>query len=140
MGVLTDAINKIGEAAADFSSLTVTTYSGDIKLMVQEASRPDPADDDSGATAATAFSGSFTKMDFDKLFKYAVDNAVDDGNVGASGTVTVMAVNVHKIDGDAVVYRHPEIDPKLQQAHDAALTAGRETREGILNLVKGALS
>jgi len=121
MGVLSKALAKIGEAVADFSSLTVTTYSGNIKIMVEKAKRDD------------ANSANFNNMDLDKLFTYAVSGAQTDGEV------KIMAVNVHKIDGDAIVYRDPSITEKLEQAHDAALIAGRETREGILNLVKGQL-
>ncbi|MCC2603803.1 hypothetical protein [Planctobacterium marinum] len=127
MSKLSEALNNLKDTAADFSSLTVTTYTGNLSIMFQNSQ-----------TVADGDTPSLSNIDLDRLFTYAIGNA----NVTADpeSKITLKAMNVHKIDGDAVLYRDEQISDDIEKAHNQAVTAGRETREGILNLIKKIVS
>lgn len=121
-GTFSGAINSIKDAIADYSSLTVTTYTGDLALLLE-------AGQEEGAT------GDFKidNLDFQKILNKTVKGQV-------TGDLKVACFNSHRLDGDAVVFRAntlPENEMvKLEAAHNAAIQAGQETREGIFDLVK----
>lgn len=128
MGVLTSALNKLEETAIDFSTLSVTTYNGDLKVMLSAGQRT--RDDDADSSI------SVDNLDFQKILDSVLNGQVD-------GQLQVAYMNIHNIDGDAVVFANSSLPAAdmaaLKPIHEAALTAGRETREGILTLVKDIL-
>lgn len=131
MSAITTAIGKIKDTLIDFSTLTVTTYSGNLKVIFNEGQADQAAGQPSQAN--------LNNLDLDKLFSYTIGDVNTDPTLDPNSKVTLMAMNVHKIDGDAILFRDDNIPEKLETAHKEAVTAGRETREGILNLVKSAL-
>lgn len=121
-GTFANAIESLKNAAADFSSLTVTTYTGSLKVLLQAGSED--------STINT------NDLDFQRILNKALETEVD-------GDLNVVCFNSHKLDGDAVVFRAngiPEDEMvKLEAAHNAAIQAGQETREGMLSLVKSSV-
>lgn len=129
MSKFAQALDTLKEAAADFSTLTVTTYTGDLKVLLEAGQKPD-------GDGAAVPGINVNNLDFQAILDKTLNGQID-------GNLSVACFNSHYIDGDGVVFRSNTIGEeqmkKLEVAHSAALTAGRETREGILNLVKSSV-
>ncbi|MFT4654501.1 MAG: hypothetical protein ACJA0G_002440 [Kangiellaceae bacterium] len=129
MSTFKDALNTLKEAAADFSTLTVTTYTGDLKVLLEAGQKVD-----SDGNATPGFS--VNNLDFQQILDKTLNGTID-------GALSVACFNTHYLDGDGVVFRSSDVPEeqmkKLELAHSAALTAGKETREGVLNLVKSTV-
>ncbi|GGW81675.1 hypothetical protein [Alteromonas halophila] len=126
MSNLSDALAELKNAIVDFSSLTVTTYSGDLKIIFDNAQKDGQANP------------SLNTLDMNTLFQAALTNA--ELAPAQQANFKLEAMNIHKIDGDAIIYRDQAFNQGLEEAHTAAIQAGRETREGFLTLVKGMWS
>ncbi|TMO63758.1 hypothetical protein [Pseudoalteromonas aurantia] len=111
------ALEKLDDAMIDFSTLSVATYTGDISVILK-------ADD--GASIK------LNELDFNDVLQKAISGA----SASTDGNIELVALNTHKLDGDGMVFRQKDISPELETAHNAALSAARETREGLLALVK----
>jgi hypothetical protein len=111
------ALEKLDEAMIDFSTLSVATYTGDISVLLQ-------ADDGTSIK--------LNELDFNDVLQKAISSA----SATTDGSIELVALNTHKLDGDGMVFRQKDITPELETAHNAALSAARETREGVLALVK----
>lgn len=101
---LENALNKLKNAAGDLASLEVQTYVGDIDVVID------------GATG-------------NKSFEDSVKQAKQNGKIKLS---IVSKIN---FDGDGIVLV-PSSAPAdyIQQAHDTALKAGNEIRQGLIAL------
>jgi len=120
MSKVREAMKKLGDAVTDFSTLSVTTYTGDISVLLKK--------DD-------ASFHKLSELDFDEVLQKALSGA----GTTADAKLNLVALNTYKFDGDGIVFRGAGINEELEKAHNEALKAGKETREGILNLVKDAL-
>lgn len=124
-GTFSGAINSLKEAVADYSSLTITTYTGDLKVLLAAGQKEGETD-----------SFKVDNLDFQKILNKSLE-------AGIEGNLHVACFNSHRLDGDAVVFRSNKVPDdemvKLEAAHDAALHAGQETREAIFDLVKGTV-
>ncbi|MCY7295041.1 hypothetical protein [Alteromonas sp. a30] len=120
---LSKAIETLKDAAADFSNLTVTTYTGDLKLLL-------------GTSAESTDPINTNNLNFQNILNNALKAKVD-------GNLKVVCFNSYQIDGDAVVFRADDLSPeemqKFETAHNAAIKAGQDTRESILNLLKDSV-
>lgn len=120
MSALTNFVEKLNATATDFSTLTVTTVSGDLNVAIQ-------ANDDNKG-----------QLDWDKIMQTAMENGVD-------GDLIVAAVDSYKIDGDALIYRTnskkltQEMRKELNEVHQAAIESGRTLRSGIIDLFTDGL-
>lgn len=101
---LSEALDKLKIAIGDLSSLEVQTYVGNIELAI---------DDLAGSTS----------------FEDTLSNAKKSGNLKLS---LVTKIN---FDGDAIALV-PDIAPAdyIQKAHDSALKAGNDVRQGLIEL------
>lgn len=101
---LQDALNQLKTAACDLTSLEVQTYVGKIDVVVD------------GVTDST---------DFEASLKEAKTN----------GDITLSLVTKLNFDGDGIVLVPPSAPADyIQQAHDAALKAGHDVRQGLIAL------
>tara|TARA_B100000700_G_scaffold291258_1_gene350112 strand:+ start:631 stop:1083 length:453 start_codon:yes stop_codon:yes gene_type:complete len=120
MSALTNFVEKLNATATDFSTLTVTTVSGDLNVAIQ-------ANDDNKG-----------QLDWDKIMQTAMESGVD-------GDLIVAAVDSYKIDGDALIYRTnskkltQEMRKELNEVHQAAIESGRTLRSGIIDLFTDGL-
>jgi|GEM_PF-3309273 sugar phosphate isomerase/epimerase len=120
MSALTNFVEKLNATATDFSTLTVTTVTGDLNVAIQ-------ANDDNKG-----------QLDWDKIMQTAMENGVD-------GNLIVAAVDSYKIDGDALIYRTnskkltEEMRKELNEVHQAAIESGRTLRSGIIDLFTDGL-
>ena len=103
---LKGALQGLGNIAGDLSSLEVQTYVGDIQVLINT---------ESGT------------VNFQELLAKAK----------ASDQITLQLVTKLNFDGDGINLV-PENPPggHIQKAHDSALQAGKEVREGIMSLFK----
>lgn len=101
---LENALIDLKNAVGDLTSLEVQTYVGEIDVVMD------------GVTDSTNF-------------ETALKNAK------ASGKVTLKLVTKLNFDGDGIVLV-PSSAPAdyVQEAHDAALEAGNQVREGLIGL------
>jgi len=101
---LDEALTTLKETMCDLTSLEVQTYTGNLDVAVT---------DQIGST----------KLE-DILEKVRV-----------SGTLKLVAVTKINFDGDGMVLVPPQAVPDhIRDAHDAAVAAGLEVREGLLAL------
>ena len=120
MSALTNFVEKLNATATDFSTLTVTTVSGDLNVAIQ-------ANDDNKG-----------QLDWDKIMQTAMESGVD-------GDLIVAAVDSYKIDGDVLIYRTnskkltQEMRKELNEVHQAAIESGRTLRSGIIDLFTDGL-
>ena len=101
---LENALNGLKNVVGDLTSIEVQTYVGDIDVVVE------------GATGNTSFEDSLKKAK-------------------KSGTIKLTLVTKIDFDGDGVVLV-PSSAPAdyIQEAHDSALMAGNEIRQGLIAL------
>ena len=101
---LSDALENLKKAIGDLTSLEVQTYVGDIKVAIEEM-----ADTTS--------------------FEDTLNKAKQNANIKLS---LVTKIN---FDGDGIVLV-PDSAPAdyIQQAHDSALRAGNDVRQGLIEL------
>jgi hypothetical protein len=105
---LKDAMNKLGKAVGDLSSLTVESYVGDLMAIVQ----------------GSAADG--TLLDWQKLVSEAGKT---------EGKVRLKLASRFNFDGDATLFvAEGEIPQDVRVAHDAAVMAGRQIRKDLLDL------
>ena len=101
---LSDALEKLKTAAGDLASIEVQTYVGPIDVIIKEKK---------DATS------------FEDTLKKAHQN----------GNITLTLVTKLNYDGDALVLVPEGAPPDyIQQAHDAALRAGNDVRQGLIAL------
>lgn len=109
---LNEALRALKDGIGDLSSLEVNTYVGTLSADI------------------TAKKGA-SLIDFETVVKKATT---------ASGTVTLAASTVIKFDGDSNQFFTSESIPQhVIEAHDVALKAGREVRQGLVSLFSSAL-
>lgn len=101
---LEDALTSLKETMCDLTSLEVQTYTGDLDAAVT---------DQVGSTK------------FEEILE----------KVKVSGTLKLVAVTKINFDGDGLVLVPTQASPDyVRDAHDAAVAAGLEVREGLLEL------
>jgi len=101
---LQDALTQLKNAVGDLTSLEVQTYVGEIDVIID------------GITDSTNFEASLKKAK-------------------SGGKISLQLVTKLNFDGDAIVLV-PSSAPAdyIQQAHDSALKAGNDVRQGIISL------
>jgi hypothetical protein len=101
---LEDALNGLKNAVGDLTSIEVQTYVGDIDVVME------------GVTGTTSLEDSLKKAK-------------------KSGTIKLSLVTKIDFDGDGLVLV-PSSAPAdyVQDAHDTALMAGNEIRQGLIEL------
>jgi hypothetical protein len=101
---LEDALNGLKNVVGDLTSIEVQTYVGDIDVVMD------------GVTGNTSLEDSLKKAK-------------------KSGTIKLTLVTKINFDGDGVVLV-PSSAPAdyIQEAHDSALMAGNEIRQGLIAL------
>jgi hypothetical protein len=101
---LKNALDELKNAVGDLTSLEVQTYIGEIDVVVE------------GQTGSTSFEDSLKKAKTD-------------------GKITLQLVTKLNFDGDGIVLV-PASAPAdyIQQAHDTALKAGNDVRQGLIAL------
>lgn len=111
---LQDALSKLGELTADFSSLEVMTYSGDIQAVLKS--------DKEG-------------IDWDGLFTKAA-------GAQGQGTLKLVAATRVLFDGDTQNFRTQEklerVD-ELLQLHDQAVESSRQARHALIQFFADGL-
>jgi len=108
MAGLKKALNELNEAVKDLTSLHVQTFTGTIESEIDES---------------TPF----------KSIKTMVETAV------TSGKATLVADSLSQFDGDSYNFVSKDLEnvPRLAlEVHKNAVTAGIETRLGLLKLFK----
>jgi hypothetical protein len=114
-------LTDLGEAAVDFSTLTVTTATGDFQAALKGQNIE------------------LDNVDMEALFKKAAVEDVD-------GKLIIAAIDSYKLDGDAFVFRtnseqvSPELREDLEVAHAGAVEAGQALRDGIFSMVKDGIA
>lgn len=103
---LKDAFVAIKKGVADISSVEVQTFSGDLTTVI----KPD---------------GDGSVLDWENLLSSAQSTT--------QGSLTLMASSKYELDGDAKLLLNPAITPEVRDAHDAAVTAGLEVRQGLVD-------
>ncbi len=103
---LKNALEGLGNVIGDLSSLEVQTYVGDIKVLINSKSGT---------------------LNFQELLAGAK----------ANDNISLQLVTKLNFDGDGINLV-PENTPGdyVQKAHDSALKAGNEVREGLMSLFK----
>jgi hypothetical protein len=101
---LEDALNGLKNVVGDLTSIEVQTYVGDIDVVMD------------GVTGTSSLEDSLKKAK-------------------KSGTIKLTLVTKINFDGDGVVLV-PSSAPAdyIQEAHDSALMAGNEIRQGLITL------
>ena len=101
---LSEALENLKKAIGDLTSIEVQTYVGDIKVAVDEL-----AD-------STSFEDTLIKAK-------------------QSGNIKLSLVTKINFDGDGIVLV-PDSSPAdyIQKAHDSALKAGNDVRQGLIEL------
>ena len=102
---------KLKDDIADLSELSVQTFTGDIKSVVDSSSDGNV-------------------INWANLLK----------NAKSTGEVTLVASTNIEFDGDSNTYYEQNIDPTLLAAHKAAVQSAQEYRQGLLNLFKDVLN
>ncbi len=110
-------LDDLKDTAVDFSKLTVTTATGDIEAALS--------------------GGEFNLEDvnMEELFKKAAT-----GQVG--GKVIIAAIDSYQLDGDAFIFRTNSSSvsatqqQNLESAHINAVKAGKELRQGVMDIFK----
>ena len=103
---LKDAFVSLKKGIADISSVEVQTFTGDLSTVITE-------------------SNGESVLDWENLLK----NATSD----TQGSITLMASSKYEFDGDAKLLINPAITPEMREAHDAAVSAGLEVRQGLID-------
>ena len=101
------AFASLKRGVADISSVEVHTFSGDLSTLIQEGS-------DTGSV-----------LDWESLLTQA--------KVQNEGSLTLMASSKFELDGDARLLVNPAISTELREAHDAAVSAGLEVRQSMID-------
>ena len=112
MSGLSGALASLKSAVGDLSSLEVNTYVGKLSAEIKSTD---------GASL----------IDFTKVVELATT---------ADGTVTLAASTKVHFDGDSnQFYSSDSIPQHVIEAHDVALKAGRDVRQGLISLFSSAL-
>ncbi|WCL80888.1 hypothetical protein PPO43_13010 [Saprospira sp. CCB-QB6] len=107
---LKDAIKKLDTVVADLTSLHVQTFTGDLQIDVEGKTLPD--------------------------LKAQISEAK------AAGSLILVAETLSQFDGDSynfVAKDMSAVPPQALEMHKNAITAGVETRLGLIELFKGIL-
>ena len=101
---LQDALEGLKNVLCDLSSIEVQTYVGEIDVVIE------------GQTGTTSFEDALK-------------------NAKTNGKIALKLVTKLNLDGDGIVLV-PESAPAdyIQQAHNAALKAGNDVRQGMISL------
>ncbi|MCP4672437.1 MAG: hypothetical protein GY857_14160 [Desulfobacula sp.] len=98
------ALEDLKNVVCDLTSIEVQTYVGDLKVLIKDPKKP---------------------SDFEKLLKAGT----------TSGSLKLALVTKLNFDGDGFVLVPESATPDyIQNAHNAALKAGNEVRQGLLSL------
>lgn len=108
---LRDALDNVGKAIKDLSSLHVQTYTGTVEIDLDNV----PAD------------------------KQGIDHVRDTVKTAkGDGTIVLVAEAYFQFDGDSYNFlTNADVPPRALEMHTAAVEAGLKTRRGLADLVKG---
>jgi hypothetical protein len=112
---LSTAVAKISEAIKDLSSLHVQTYTGSVNVDL-----------------STVAAG--------KLAIDTVRETIAEEAGKPEGTIKLVAEAYYQFDGDSYNFLTSDAIPEgALEMHSAAVEAGIKTRQGLVELVKGAI-
>ena len=112
---LRDAVTKIADTIKDLSSLHVQTFSGTVDIDLAGLSDND------------------AKID-------TIRDTITAESARADGTIRLVAEAYYQFDGDSYNFLTDDAVPEgALEMHSAAVDAGIKTRQGLVELVKGAI-
>lgn len=112
---LRKAVESVSEAIKDLSSLHVQTYTGSVAIDLATVSD-------------------------DKLAIDTIRATIRDEAGKPEGTIKLVAEAYYQFDGDSYNFLTSEAIPEgALEMHAAAVEAGIATRQGLVELVKGAI-
>jgi hypothetical protein len=112
---LRDAVTRIAEAIKDLSSLHVQTFSGTVAIDLANLDANDAAID-------------------------TIRSTITSESAKPDGTIRLVAEAYYQFDGDSYNFLTNDAVPEgALEMHAAAVDAGIKTRQGLVELVKGAV-
>lgn len=145
---LREAFKKLGETAADFSSLEVVTLTGKVSALFPETTTTEAIEQSEMVKSIVAIAESTDSKDTHEIKIQKIRKVLDTGKkpsiidwqgaIGLAkemkGEVKLAVASKYEIDGDATQFiSETDCSEELLKAHEQAVKSGQDTRKAIMD-------